>query len=68
MKFLIEKGNFSPMDKETRLYLATGFFGLVRKCLKEGDDPKFKNSRDQTPYDIAKNGFGKDKNKNSITS
>ena len=69
LEFLIEKGNFSPKDKETRLHMATkhGLSELVRKCLKEGDDPNLKNCRDQTPYDIAKNEYvwswGEDKPK-----
>ena len=62
LDFLIEHGNFSPEDKQTRLHCAAyhGRVKLVEKCLREGDDPNVKDCANQTPYDIAKEHYDDD--------
>ena len=62
LDLLIERGNLLPQNKETRLHLAAyhGRVELVKKCLRDGDDPNVKNSINETPYDIAKEHYDDD--------
>ena len=59
LKYVIEHGSFSPKLKKTRLHYAAeyGLLKLVKKFLKEGDDPSAKDCLRQTPYDIAKQRY-----------
>ena len=59
LKYVIEHGSFSPKLKKTRLHYAAeyGLLKLVKKFLKEGDDPSAKDCLRQTPYDIAKDRY-----------
>ena len=59
LRFLFENGSFDPRWKDTRLHKAAwfGLPDLVKKFLKNGDDPNLKNFIGDTPYDNAKEKY-----------